>query len=186
MLLKLNVPQNVAPGVCRITWNQITTYHQMETVSALLALCAGNSPITSEFPSQRPVTRSFDAFFCVWINGWVNNREAGDLRRHLAHYDVTVMEYRLLCGRVKLLGLNFRIQLTRNYRDRVSIDAISLPQKWIHFIFWGLKILKTKYNNILRVLSNIFCTTNKHHQYSVLTHWSLGNLNEISDKKSSS
>ena len=31
-------------------------------------------------------------FICVWINGWVNNREAGDLRRHLAHYDVTVMD----------------------------------------------------------------------------------------------
>ena len=28
---------------------------------------------------------------CVWINGWVNNREAGDLRRYRAHYDVTVM-----------------------------------------------------------------------------------------------
>ena len=28
---------------------------------------------------------------CVWINGWVNNREAGDLRRNRAHYDVTVM-----------------------------------------------------------------------------------------------
>ena len=28
---------------------------------------------------------------CAWINGWVNNGEAGDLRRHRAHYDVTVM-----------------------------------------------------------------------------------------------
>ena len=28
---------------------------------------------------------------CAWINGWVNNREAGDLRRHRAHYDSTVM-----------------------------------------------------------------------------------------------
>ena len=28
---------------------------------------------------------------CVWINGWVNNGEAGDFRRHRAHYDVTVM-----------------------------------------------------------------------------------------------
>ena len=35
----------------------------METFSALLALCEGNSPVTGEFPSQRPVTRSFDAFF---------------------------------------------------------------------------------------------------------------------------
>ena len=29
---------------------------------------------------------------CVWINGWVNNREAGDLRRYGAHYDAIVME----------------------------------------------------------------------------------------------
>ena len=37
--------------------------HQMETFSALLALCAGNSPVPGEFPGQRPVTRSFDVFF---------------------------------------------------------------------------------------------------------------------------
>ena len=37
--------------------------HQMETFSALLALCAGNSPVHGEFPAQRPVTRSFDVFF---------------------------------------------------------------------------------------------------------------------------
>ena len=67
--------------------------HQMETFSALLVLCAGNSPVIGEFPSQRPVTRSFDVcfFICTWINGWVNNRDAGDLRRHRLHYDVTVM-----------------------------------------------------------------------------------------------
>ena len=36
----------------------------METFSALLAICAGNSPVVSgEFPAQRPVTRSFDVFF---------------------------------------------------------------------------------------------------------------------------
>ena len=37
--------------------------HQMEAFSALLALCVGNSPVTGEFPAQRPVTRSFDVFF---------------------------------------------------------------------------------------------------------------------------
>ena len=36
--------------------------HQMETFSALLAICARISPVTSEFPAQRPVTRSFDVF----------------------------------------------------------------------------------------------------------------------------
>ena len=65
--------------------------HQMETFSALLALCAGNSPV-SEFPAQRPVTRSFDVFFDLRLNnGWVNNREADDLRCHRTHYDVIVM-----------------------------------------------------------------------------------------------
>ena len=35
----------------------------MEDFSSLLTLCAGNSPVTGEFPAQRPVTRSFDVFF---------------------------------------------------------------------------------------------------------------------------
>ena len=37
--------------------------HQMESFSALLAICAGSSPVTGEFPAQRPVTRGFDVFF---------------------------------------------------------------------------------------------------------------------------
>ena len=37
--------------------------HQMETFSALLAFCAGNSPVAGQFPAQRPVTQSFDFFF---------------------------------------------------------------------------------------------------------------------------
>ena len=35
----------------------------MEAFSALLAICAGNSPVPGELPAQRPVTRSFDVFF---------------------------------------------------------------------------------------------------------------------------
>ena len=118
----------------------------METFSALLAICAGNSPVPGEFPTQRPVTWNFGVFFdlrlnkqlskqprgwwfgtllgslwrqcndeatgppwlphtkasdvnvtlmfsliCVWINGWINSREAGYLRRYRTHYDVSVM-----------------------------------------------------------------------------------------------
>ena len=40
----------------------------MEPLSALLAICAGNSPVTSEFPAQSPVSRSFDVFFDVRLN----------------------------------------------------------------------------------------------------------------------
>ena len=72
--------------------------------SALLAICAGNPPVTGEFPSERPVTRSFDiSLIIAWTNGWVSNRGAGDLRRHPIHYDVTVMELTQL-SLVKLLS----------------------------------------------------------------------------------
>ena len=51
-----------------------------------------HSPVTGEFPSQKPVTQALMfSLIYAWINAWVNNREAGDLRRHGAHYDVTVM-----------------------------------------------------------------------------------------------
>ena len=40
----------------------------MKTFSALLAICAGNSPVTGEFPTQRPVTQSFDVFFDLCLN----------------------------------------------------------------------------------------------------------------------
>ena len=154
--------------------------HEMETFSALLALCARNSPVTGGIPSQRPVTRSFEVFFdlrlnerlskqCVCVCGGGgglhpgfnpltppkfslptpapffppffcfegvplpkipifcprpppifrqkppypdpltpgpptppvlphNNREAGDLRRPRAHYDVTAMDYQWATG----------------------------------------------------------------------------------------
>ena len=59
-------------GICRIRTLEIELVifahqpwwrHQMETFSPLLALCAGNSSVTGEFPAQWPVTRSFDILF---------------------------------------------------------------------------------------------------------------------------
>ena len=54
--------------------------------------------LCGEFTGRRwiTLTKASDAelwcsFICAWINGWVNNREAGDLRRYLAHCDVIVM-----------------------------------------------------------------------------------------------
>ena len=45
---------------------------QIEAFSALLALCVGISPVTGEFPSQRPVSRSFDVFFDLRLNKRLN------------------------------------------------------------------------------------------------------------------
>ena len=51
--------------------------HQMETFSALLAICAGNSPVPGEFPTQRPVTRSFDLFFDLRQNKRLSKQSWG-------------------------------------------------------------------------------------------------------------
>ena len=64
--------------------------HQMDTFSVLLALCAGNSPVNSPHKGQWRGALMF-SLISAWLNGRVDNREAGDLRRHRAHYDVTVM-----------------------------------------------------------------------------------------------
>ena len=49
-------------------------------------------PLCGKFPVQKQWRGALMfSLICAWINGWVNRREAGDLRRHRAHYDVTVM-----------------------------------------------------------------------------------------------
>ena len=52
--------------------------HQMETFSALLCLCEGNSPVTGEFPSQRPVTRAaLSCFFYLLLNKRLSKQSWG-------------------------------------------------------------------------------------------------------------
>ena len=62
----------------------------METFSSLLDICMGNSPVTGEFPTQRPVTRSFDVFFDLRLEkrlskqswGWWFETLSRPARRH--------------------------------------------------------------------------------------------------------
>ena len=75
----------------------------METFSALLAICAGNSPLTGEFPTQRPVTRSFDVFFDLHLNKRLSKR---------AHDGVTVM----------------RIEMKGKFNPFIMEDKSPIPQ----------------------------------------------------------
>ena len=59
--------------------------HQMEIFSALLAICAGNSPVPGEFPAQRPVTRSFDVFFDLRPNKRLSKQSWGWWFETLSH-----------------------------------------------------------------------------------------------------
>ena len=70
--------------------------HQMETFSAVpgywpfvrgIHRWSVNSPHKGQWRGALMFS-----LICAWINCWVNNREAGDLRRHLAHYHVIVMQ----------------------------------------------------------------------------------------------
>ena len=67
----------------------------METLSALLAICTGNAPITGEFHALRPVTRSFDVFFDLRLNKRLTKQSWGWwFETPLdAHYDAIVMIY---------------------------------------------------------------------------------------------
>ena len=59
------------------------------------------SPINSPHKGQWCGVLMF-SLICAWINGWVNNREAGDLRRYRAHYDVIVMKIQCSCRHINI------------------------------------------------------------------------------------
>ena len=66
-------------------------HYQMEPFAALLAICEGNPPVTGGFPHQGMWSGTLMfSLISACTNGWANNRDAGDWRRHRAHYDVTV------------------------------------------------------------------------------------------------
>ena len=67
-----------ALAVTSIKWRHNSWWrHQMETFSALLVICAGNSPVSGEFPAQRSVTRSFDVFFDLRLNKRLSKQSWG-------------------------------------------------------------------------------------------------------------
>ena len=82
--------QTINPG-CNMTTSS------NGNISGLLAICAGNSSVTRELPHPHPTHKGqrrgalMFSLIRAWINGWVNNRESGDLRRDHAHYYATVM-----------------------------------------------------------------------------------------------
>ena len=68
------------------------------------------SPVNSPHKGQWRGALMFSLIY-VWIKGWVNNREAGDLRRYLVHYDVTVMNQTQDEYLDMLISIHWRIQI---------------------------------------------------------------------------
>ena len=103
--------------------------HQMETFSALLALCAGNSPVTGEFPTQRPVTRSFDVFFDLRLTkrlskqswGWRFETASRSLWRHCNVLNFMLVKLISLCKR-RLIDV--LMNYIKCYRHKLSFFKI--------------------------------------------------------------
>ena len=127
--------------------------HQMETFSALLAICAGNSPVPGEFPPHKGQWRGALMFtlICARINGWVNNREAGDLRRYRTHYDVIVMTPQIL----KMIGNSINHPLV--YMINISFQQGIFPKE--HNIANVLPLFKANLYSIITApcLCYVYC-----------------------------
>ena len=90
--------------------------HQMETFSALLAICTGNSPVSGEFPSQRPVTPGFDVFFDLDLNKrlskqskrWWFETQYCSLWRHRSVIIMRLLHIMyIISGRCQEVGIDF-------------------------------------------------------------------------------
>ena len=110
-------------------------------------LCAGNSPVRGAL--------MFSSIY-AWANGWVNNRDAGYLRRHRAHYDVTVMRCRIMMQSPgqPLVVSAFNASLWSNFE---FVKGVKLGVS-VHYGRNGLKFgtLLFPYYHSLKL--SIFCT----------------------------
>ena len=98
------------------------------------------------------------SLICVWINGWVNNREAGDLRRYHAHYYAIVMrKTNALCSIKQTVLLIFEPPMSwngKNWSCKITHNmnkSLKLNVKWIkallgkvlgkfRWVFYGIRI----------------------------------------------
>ena len=133
--------QSKARRGCTLSWWR----HEMEAFSALLAICAGNSPITGQFPSQ--VTRSFDVFYDLRLNkrlskqwwGWWFQTPSHPLWRHcnvgciyivaafssVNVWDAEFPKMKVLAPIFKLLTMTARLQQCGNIAC----------QNWMHWFY---------------------------------------------------
>ena len=123
-------------AILQTTWWR----HQMEIFSALLALCAGNSPVNGEFPPQRPVTRSSDVFFDLRLSkqswGWGFETPSRSLWRHRNDiFKCLIMKWTVVEMSIKLFlkaNLTLSMVLGNNMEPnrRQAVTWANVPIHW--------------------------------------------------------
>ena len=150
--------------------------HQMETCSALLALCAGNSPVTGEFPPLRPVTRSFHVFFDLRLNKRLSKQSWGGRFETPScslwrHRDVEGYTYKLVMySRTVSLHLEstsndfWIFSVTEKAARHCDLFCVrnymAAPHRWCGDVIWFLT----------------FSMIGEPRLYPVATIWTLGNI----------
>ena len=165
-------PPNRDPQPDKSLWR-----HQIETFSALLAFVQGihRYPMNSSHKGQWRSALIF--FISVWMNSWINNREAGDLGRYRAHYDVIVMFRGVFFWVQCLIDVMCCTQHCNSSIDRRSNDPLCiLPYNrpcllsgqlaiFIYhrdrdgYCFSGKEVRKTKYQNAIDIDSSVTSST---------------------------
>ena len=132
------------------------------------------SPVNSPHKGQWRGALMF-SLICVWINDWVNNGEAGDLRRYRAHYDVTVMICSWPSGNKPALiqAMTRRRQTTSHNRTNADQDPwwyMRYTLKYAHLLtHWGRYKMAAISQTIF---SNAFSWM-KIYEFRLRFHWSL-------------
>ena len=132
--------------------------HQMETFSALLGLCAGNSlvPVNSPYKGQWRGALVFSLIY-AWINDWVNNREAGDLRRRRGHYDVIVMEARTSLWSHQVVITPHVILTAQLWRYWLEHVVGTSAKTWGSFPFYWHIFHSSGFNHICNIKCRLDC-----------------------------
>ena len=153
--------------------------HQTDTFSALLAICAGNSPVTGEFPAQKPVRRSFAVFLDLrlnkrWSKQWWSWWFETPLRSLLRHCNDTKLRwfsaiclpiflrvYSLARGQVLLKWPRRALALWQS-NDCPSASKATLMNMDKYFMWIHYERLhnhnKAKYNKTVCIFLGIYCT----------------------------
>ena len=107
------------------------------------------------------------SLICVRINGWVNNREAGDLRRHRAHYDVIVMHRYRVCDSVSKIftGVCWALLWSYHQSRMIRSDSLIPPQLKAGRLFGTKPLLECL--NVINLTINFIETFIKFQTFSL-------------------
>ena len=135
----------------------------METFSALLAICAVNSPVSGEIPAQRPVTLSVDVFFDLRLNKRLSKQSWGWWFETLSHplwrhWNVQILFFEC-CADITLINSlrTFFAQMRWKYQSRLALSYQYLQIERNLFTLYGKILMKAFYRHLTTLLMLYSC-----------------------------